>query len=423
METTAITLNEFREILNYTIDNNNDNLAKRGVKPIALNLVGEKGIGKTSILKQVAEERGMTFVKLNVAQLDEVGDIVGFPVKEYEAQLFKQEKQEDGNIKIVPSKIVWGNEQMFKSLNPKSYKFTGNTRMGYAKPAWVPGYNENGVLLDLDDFTRATPVFLNAMMDLILEQKYVSWSLPKKTMICLTTNPDNGNYNVSASDSAQEGRYLNFTINFNLDDWGQWAEKNGIDGRAINFALSYGDELFKMDEEGNSIADPRSFVMFANMISGIKNWDTEESLRFINNVAKGCFHDDQNRFGAMFTAFIRNKMHLLMQPKQMLLGGWDTVRTKLESTLYDSNEDYRADIASVLERRFSNYVHVWLDSDEDTPIKIVKDRILDFIRNEKTGKRLFNEDLFYHMIKTITSSHKGQTGKLMFEPEIAAKII
>ena len=32
----------------------------------------------------------------------------------------------------------------------------------------------------------------------------------------------------------------------------------------------------------------------------------------------------------MFAAFIRNKMHLLIQPKDMLLGGWDRVKDILE---------------------------------------------------------------------------------------------
>ena len=427
MTNASVTLNDFKGILNYAIDNNRKLQEENpDFVPIALNLVGEKGIGKTSILRQIAKDRGMKFVKLNVAQLDEVGDIVGFPVKEFEAQLFSAKKNPDGTVSYTPSKTVWGTEQTFNTYKGK-YTYTGKTRMGYAKPAWVPDEKdgENGVLLDLDDYSRATPVFLNAMMDLILEQKYVSWSLPKNTQICLTTNPDNGSYNVSASDSAQEGRYLSFFIDFDLEDWGQWAEKNNLDSRCISFALSYGDELFKMDDEGNSIADPRSFVMFSRMISGIKDWDKEDSQMLIRNIAKGCFKDKDNKFGQMFTTFIRNKMHLLIQPKQMLLGAWDTVRPKLEEALYDQDGTYRPDIASLLERRFAYHVNAWLDSDGETPISKVKERVLDFIKYDKTGNshpRLFTEDMFYHMITTITSDHKAQTNKLLYEPEITKKI-
>lgn len=69
----SLTISEIKKIINYTIDNNEE-LAKLGKKRIALNIVGEKGIGKTSLMEQIAKERGMTFTKINVAQLDEVGD-------------------------------------------------------------------------------------------------------------------------------------------------------------------------------------------------------------------------------------------------------------------------------------------------------------------------------------------------------------
>lgn len=267
----------------------------------------------------------------------------------------------------------------------------------------------------------ATPQLLQSCMELILTQKYTSWSLPKKTSIFLTNNPDDGSSNVSSLDEAQKTRFLNFNILWSQDAWAEWAEKASVDGRCINFVLSYSKELFSADEEGNRICNPRSFVMFADMISGINDWDNPTNLNFISTIAKGCFSDDDGRFSKMFTSFIRNKMHLLIEPKEMLLGGWDRVKDLLEKVLYDANGDYRADIASLLERRFTNYINAWLSSEGNTPIATVKDRILKFIDNEDNGgKFLFTSDLYYHMIKNITANHKTQTNKLLFEPKIAA---
>ena len=109
-------------------------------------------------------------------------------------------------------------------------------------------------------------------------------------------------------------------------------------------------------------------------------------------------------------------MHLLIQPKEVLLGDWKTVQPKLEETMYDANGQYRADLASLIERRFVNYVSMWLDSNEETPISKVVKRIVDFIDN---AKMIFNQDLMIHMIKTILSDHKRQTQKLLSEPKIA----
>ena len=213
---------------------------------------------------------------------------------------------------------------------------------------------------------------------------------------------------------------MNFDVAWDENAWMQWAEKANVDGRCINFVASYSNELFNADDEGNRICNPRSFVMFADMISGVKDWDNADSLNFISTIAKGCFKDEGSKFSQMFAAFLRNKMHLLIQPKDMLLGGWDRVKSTMESALYDSTGQYRPDIASLLERRFANYVNAWLESDDKTPISKVKDRILEFMDNEeKGGKRLFNKDLYYHMLKSITSDHKNQTNKLLFEPKIA----
>ncbi len=421
MAANTVSMSEVKRLVNYTIDNNLK-LQEDGKMPVAISLEAAAGIGKTSILEQVAKERGMTFSKISLHEMDEAGDLLGYPQKEYECQVAKSVKDKDGNVKmqIFPG-TVWLNEKQLDSKDKgTAIRQTGKTRMGYAKPAWVPEYNENGTLCVLDDYVRANPQLLQSAMELVLTQRYTSWSLPKKTTICLTNNPDSGEYNVNSLDEAQKSRFLNFDVAFSRDAWAAWAEQENIDGRCINFVLSYSDELFNADDNGNRICNPRSFVMFANMISGIADWDDAENLSFISTISQGCFKDEGGRFSKMFTAFLRNKMHLLIQPKDMLLGGWDRVKTVLEEAMYDSNGQFRADISSLLERRFTNYVNVWLDSDDKTPIATVKDRILKFIENgEDGGKRLFSRDLFYHMIKNITASHKAQTNKLLFEPKIA----
>lgn len=423
MATNTISMNQVKRIIGYTYENNLK-LAEEGKDPIAIGFEASAGIGKTSIVRQVAEERNMGFTKLDLHQLEETGDLVGYPITEYECQI-KRRVEKDGKVfgEILPD-TVWVNTKQLEEGPGPNMKFvqTGKTRMSYAKPAWVPEYNENGNIVLLDDYVRANPQMLQACMDLILEQKYVSWAFPKKTLIVLTNNPDDGNYNVNSLDEAQRSRFVAYDVEFDINAWASWAEKNNIDGRCINFALSYPTELFNADEEGNRICNPRSFVMFANMISGISDWDTNENLEFINTIARGCFKDD-GKFANMFASFLRNKMHLLIQPKQMLASDWAATRAKLEDTLYDSNGQYRPDIASLLERRFASYVDAWLDSGDKTPIQKVVDRILDFINNpDKGGKILFTKDQFFHMIKSITSNHRNQTNKLLMEPKIA-KII
>ena len=382
------------------------------------------GIGKTSIIETIAQERNMGYTMISLSQLEEAGDLIGFPLKEYECQVGRKVVVDGKETIQVSPKTVWLNEKQIDSPSKGvMYRQTGKTRMSYAKPAWVPEYNENGNIVCLDDFSRASQQLLQATMEIVRAQKYVSWTLPKKTTICLTSNSDDGTNNVNSLDEAQMTRFINFNVGWDKDLWCQWAEKNDIDGRCINFIMTYSDELFRADEEGNRICNPRSFTMFSNMISGIKDWDTKDSLSFITTISKGCFKDDNGRFSQMFNAFLMNKMHLLIQPKKVLMGDWKEVQGILDSTVYDSDGHYRPDIAAILERRFTNFVSAWLDSKEQTPIAKVKTRILELLQSEeKGGRTIFTKDMFYHMIKNITADHKNQTNQLLHEPKIAAAL-
>lgn len=139
-----MTIGEFTDVFNYLLDNNKK-LCDAGQTPIAIGLEGEAGIGKTALVEEVANKRGMTFCKLNLSQLEEVGDLVGFPQKE----VLLQYQTKDGQIKTK-----WWPESLTSKI-PQGVQVTSTTRMGYAPPAWLPKTeNENGCILLLDDYTR-----------------------------------------------------------------------------------------------------------------------------------------------------------------------------------------------------------------------------------------------------------------------------
>jgi len=53
-------------------------------------IVGDPGIGKTTAVLQLAKENNLNFVKLNLAQIEELGDLVGFPVRQF--QMYKEKQ-------------------------------------------------------------------------------------------------------------------------------------------------------------------------------------------------------------------------------------------------------------------------------------------------------------------------------------------
>lgn len=184
-----LTLSEFKDTFKYLISNNK-RLVESGKSPIAIGIEGVAGLGKTSVLEELATELGMTFIKINLSEIEEISDMTGFPYKEFEIT-------KDGKSEWIASDIIG-------SVNLDNHSFTGQTRMSYATPSWLPREeNPNGTILLLDDYTRANSLFMQATMELINTGKYISWKLPSFTNIILSSNPDNGSYSVVSLDPAQ----------------------------------------------------------------------------------------------------------------------------------------------------------------------------------------------------------------------------
>lgn len=75
-----LTLTEVRNILKYIIKNNED-LQQNGKMPIAACVESEAGIGKSSVIEDLAKELDYNYVKLSLSQISELGDCVGFPIR------------------------------------------------------------------------------------------------------------------------------------------------------------------------------------------------------------------------------------------------------------------------------------------------------------------------------------------------------
>lgn len=404
--TNEITLNEFKEVFTYLLDNNKI-LEDNNLSPIAIGVEGEAGIGKTTLIEDVAKSRGMTLCKVNLSQLEEIGDLIGMPLKEFEV------------ISKTSGEVTWMNSTQLTQI-PENLQVTGNVRTVYASPAWLPsGENPNGTIVFLDDYTRANSMFMQATMEIINTAKYISWKLPKYTSIVLSSNPDDGQFSVTSLDNAQKTRFINFNLKLNVKDWAVWAEGADIDGRAINFELLHGEEIFKKHNNVQTV-NPRSYTTFCKAISGLKNWEDPESLKMILQISKGCFlNDKDNIIGNLFTTFIANKLDKLIQPSEMLDLKWDTLEPKLLNCVY-SEGTFRPEIASVLTIRLMNHILNLFSVKGGVKEDVVYKRILEIVESDKM---LFSEDLLFHLIKVLVTKYPGRTGKLLMNAKIRNKIV
>lgn len=339
-----VNVKELKNVISHII-NTNKNIQAKGITPIALNVVGPAGLGKTSTIQQTALDMGFkkeNIVKLSLSTLDEVGDLIGIPLEEY--KMIKKVKKEGQPDEV---KELWVKEAAINSYSKAGYVVTNKSRMTYSTPEWIEGKTGPGVLI-LDDYTRASQRFTQAVMELVLCQEYASWKLPEGWTILLSSNPDDGMYNVTDQDAAQKSRYMNVNLGWDATIWAEWAEKHGIDGRCINFVLLNKEIVKEETPEVNA----RSITLFFNAISSIKDFNS--NLPMIQLLGEGSLGVEVT---TMFTSFIHNKMDKLITPEEI----FDTNKNFLEiekslKDLVKSGTEYRADIAYVLTTRMLNYI-------------------------------------------------------------------
>ena len=385
----ALNADELKKFLNHIIENNRF-LQEQNKTPVSIEVIGESGIGKTSTIIQLAKENNLDFVKLNLAQIEEIGDLVGFPIRQFEIQ-----RDEEGEK-------IWVDENILDEKIKQGYYSTGLNRMSYCAPEWISGKESGGILL-LDDWNRADVRFIQAVMELIDRQQYISWSLPKNWHIILTANPDNGDYLVSSIDNAQKTRFITVNLKYDVDCWAKWAEENHIDGRCINFMLLH-PEL--VTTEINS----RSVSMFFNSISSIKIFDNQ--LPLIQMIGEGSVGPE---FSSMFTMFINNKLDKMISPQNIIEQDEKYVLNILKSIVGKDN-NYRADLASTLSTRIVNYLDIFSKSN---PIdKEVINRISTIV-NEK----IFTNDICYNMVKSIYNNNPGKFKLMMLDKNLVQYIM
>ena len=385
MAQVQLNIDELKAFLGHMVKNNQF-IQAQGKVPVAVNIEGDAGLGKTSSLMQLAKEMNMAVIKLNLSQIEELGDLVGFPFKEFEVE------NKEGAKK-------WVQETLLETYVKGGFRPTSQSRMSHAAPEWIQGQQEGGFLI-LDDYTRADQRFMQATMELIDRQEYISWKLPKNWHIVLTTNPDNGDYNVTSLDIAQKTRFISTEVKFDASVWARWAESVGIDGRCINF-------LLMNPEVVTTSVNPRAITTFFNSISSIPKF--EDELPVIQMIGEGSVGPEVS---SLFTMFINNQMDKIIPPHEVLTNTNESYVIGALNSVIGAGDDFRADISSVLATRIINYCLVHAQE------KSVPDAMVNRMIRLLTDCDSFSDDLKYFMVKEIVNGNKTKWQKLMMNAQV-----
>lgn len=271
---------------------------------VVANIQGHKGVGKTSIVRQIGanwvdpytKHKGLEVFVLYCAT-QEVTDLIGFPTKCWE-------KSGSPVIQGIPSKeegdrviTSWAPPSWMTQLTQYCAQFEENDKKIRNKmeenPDTTPEdlwlfWNRPKAILFLDEVKRAQRDVIQALMPLVLSKTLFTHVLPRGTRI-VTADNYAGLYDVREPDEAFMGRFCHLDLEPYFKDWYEWAKGEDVFPKVINFLTSnptFLNQLPKNLQESTSdhkytpLPDPRRW---GDLINRVEKYGTKA----VENIASG----------------------------------------------------------------------------------------------------------------------------------------
>ncbi len=180
-------------------------------------LWGAPGIGKSSVVKQIAQEKGLEFIDLRLALMDPT-DLKGIPFYDKESHT-----------------ALW------------------------APPAFLPKSGQG--ILFLDELNAAPPSVQASAYQLILDRQVGEYKLPDGWAIVAAGNREGDRGVTYRMPSPLANRFVHFEMDVHVEDWKDWAYKKKLDERVISYISYKSEHLFTFDakSDSKSFATPRSW--------------------------------------------------------------------------------------------------------------------------------------------------------------------
>lgn len=194
---------------------------------------GSPGIGKSDIVKSIAEQRKLKLIDIRLSQCDPT-DLSGLP-------RFNQDRAEFVPFDIFP---------LEDTSIPKGFK---------------------GWLVFLDEINSASRSIQAAAYKLVLDRMVGQKKLNDAVFIICAGNKETDNAVTNPISTALRSRFITLPFEIDHKQWLEWAIDNDIDFRITSYITAYGDKLstFNPEEIDQAYACPRTWVMLDKIIKRI----------------------------------------------------------------------------------------------------------------------------------------------------------
>lgn len=270
-------------------------------------LSGPHGIGKSQIVTKVAKELGGTALIVEGGSLKE-GEITGLPfgfenpdqtkevrfipyyhianIKKLQKKYFEKLSKEgflEGGITLSDEGVVIvkdgartvlsrGNQNI-KTLKGEDNIYQWGEDLPYEMKLELIQKNEIQLItLFIDELNRTDPQVMRELMNIILTRNINGFNLPWWVHIVAAVNPSTqgSTYAVNDFDEAQNDRFLKISLDANLEEWVDYALKQGLDSDVIT-AIASMEDIFVSRSKASEDVDtmtpsPRSWEMVNYLI-------------------------------------------------------------------------------------------------------------------------------------------------------------
>jgi len=234
-------------------------------------IIGESGIGKTSLVKYIAKNNGYNLVTIDANLLKE-GEIGGLPLVENKVTIYATH-----NKLVEIEKLLKDDE------------------------------NRN-VILFIDELNRCDHAVAQELMNLILNREINGYLLDERVKVIAAMNPSNKNdgfyssrYDVVDMDPAQEDRFVWVKLDSDIKEWIKWgmSETGNINEHIIEFLSTFPEYLHMPNSDETIKPTPRSWERISKAYEVyLKNKEKYSFDIFLNAVKGNVGVNIANDFGS-----------------------------------------------------------------------------------------------------------------------------
>lgn len=245
-------------------------------------IIGESGIGKTSLIREFCKKNELYLVNIDANLLKE-GEIGGLPM-------------------VVGGKTFYATHHKLMEIDT----YLENN----------PGY----VLLFIDEINRSDHSVQQELMNLILNREINGYKLSDRVLVAAAMNPTNKmddfrntDYQVVDMDPAQEDRFIWFHMDSDPREWIRWGMEEGqIHEMVIQFISNFREYLNYASDDEYIRATPRSWERVSQALRVFETRHYENKTLY--HLVKG---NVGTRLAQEFMAFLEENKNPLISTQDL----------------------------------------------------------------------------------------------------------